>query len=89
MNKNRKADATNIGSKTKHLNGRSKAFSILRLSHDEQTPQSLRIYEVTRRPNLWRIMDHARILLLQSDRRRSRGQLSLISRIANGGKNDD
>ena len=89
MNKNKAEAVQRFGVKTNYLNGRSKAFSIQRLSQDEDRPQTLRIYDVTRRADTWRIMDHARILLLKCELRRCRDRLAAIARIAKGGKTDD
>ncbi len=86
MKKNKAEACNRFGAKTNFLNGRSESFSDSRLSRNGHALQSLRIYEVTNRPDHWRIMDHDRILLLQIDCRRYRDQLAAIARIAGGGQ---
>lgn len=89
MAKNEKTAAANSGSKTNYLNGRSMAFSTPTLPQADDWPQTMRIYAVTERPDIWRIMDHARIHFLRFDLERCRDRLAVISRIASGGIDND
>lgn len=58
MTRNEKAEVCSFGLKT-DLKGNQKAFSSF--DHSTDSP-SVRVYSVTKRPELWRLMDRAEIV---------------------------
>ena len=86
MGKRQKAGVCISGSKANFAGSESWLFSCFDYSTD--LPRSVRVFAVTRRPDVWVLLEHSRILLLKAEVRRLREKLDTIRSVLNGGRYD-